>query len=153
MNAVAAQTRTTAIWRYSIARILGGWSGSWNNNTFGTSGPLNLSITETGAGTLDANVSLGGSVFGGSAPPPFDATLLLSGSGGSISSPSSGLGNLTGSFGSDGSFSGSIAMIPLSSIGSLTFNAALAGAQLNGMYTINFSDGSTAQGTLSATHQ
>jgi hypothetical protein len=60
--------------------IEGTYVGEWNNDTFGSSGPIELTIeVDEGAESATITLDLGGSVFGASDPDPIEYAVDLSG--------------------------------------------------------------------------
>jgi hypothetical protein len=95
--------------------------------------------------------TLGGGVFGGTAPAPFAVTADLRTPGSIILSGGSGaFGTITGTLGSDGAFQATLSSIPLAGISSATASGTLLNGSFNVNYTINFLGGYPATGTVSA---
>jgi len=55
--------------------LAGTWSGTWRNETFGSSGPASIVMTVTSATTFTFTSNFGGNVFGCSSPPPATGTV------------------------------------------------------------------------------
>lgn len=55
--------------------LAGTWTGSWRNETFGSTGPASFAVTPVGSSAFTFQASLGGNVFGCSAPPPASGTV------------------------------------------------------------------------------
>jgi len=61
----------------------GVYEGEWNNTTFGSTGPIKITVTEvnTESGFILIAVDLGGNVFGQEDPDPFTLEIYTSGDG------------------------------------------------------------------------
>lgn len=139
---------------FPIAAALGTFTGTWNNQTFGTTGPVTFQVSDTSPGVLTMTVTLGGNVFGGVAPPPFTVTGTLNSQGiVTLSGGPASFGTVNGTIGTNGLFNFTIINIPGGFITSAVFNGTYSGGVISLGYTINFNSGSPATGTLVATHQ
>lgn len=88
------------------------YQGSWENETFGSSGALTIDLTVT-ATKVSGSFNLDGSVFGGGDPASiaFSTTLDINGSG-KFKTLGTAIGDVTGTFLSDGSLTITITNIP-----------------------------------------
>jgi hypothetical protein len=140
----------------SPAAFAGNWSGQWNNTTFSTTGPASMVVNiDTAAQTFQTTLTLGGNVFGGSAPPPQNFSGSLSTSGISISQSSPVFGNVTATIGADGTVTGSLTNVPNASISRVDFTGAATPATITINYTITFSasgGGGKATGVMVLNH-
>src|SRR5947199_10768724 len=56
--------------RLAFTDYAGLWTGTWRNNTFGSSGPSTLNVAlSSGNSVMDWTIHVEGNVFGGAAPP------------------------------------------------------------------------------------
>ena len=140
----------------SPAAFAGNWSGQWNNNTFSTTGPASMVVSvNTVAQTLQATVTLGGNVLGGSAPPPQTFSGSYGGAGVTITQSSPVFGNVTATIAPDGTITGSATNIPNASISRVDFTGTATPATITINYTITFSaaaGGGRATGVMVLNH-
>jgi hypothetical protein len=139
------------------ALVAGRYTGTWNNTTFGSSGPITLDVkVDRAAGTVSFTLTLGGNVFGAPAPPPEtytikpDATQL---SQLSYSGRSAIFGDVTATAtmtGTQGTFKMVATAVPNPRIGGFEATATVSDPRsASGRYTVGFKDGSPpAQGTF-----
>ena len=135
------------------AVLAGNWSGLWHNLTFDSQGSIAMAISvNTTAHTFSVLVTLGGNVFGGTAPPPqtFNGSYTPGGSG-TFTQDSPAFGHVTATIGADGSVTGSITNLPNPGLSSVTFTGTMTSTTINISYTINFSAGGSATGTATLT--
>jgi hypothetical protein len=139
---------------YPLANVIGTWSGSWTNQTFGSTGSANFEIVDSSPGVVTITVDLGGNVFGGVDPPAFTVTATLDSEGNiTITGESPVLGTLNIIFNTDGTFTGTVESIPAAGIDSTNFSGTVSNGVLTLNYTVNFSNNTQAVGILTATRQ
>jgi len=132
--------------------LLGTWNGSWTNTTFGTSGPLSITVTDNGNGTYNVTVDLGGMVGGMIDPPPQTVTATVDGNGGiSFNGSVSMLGQLIFSVSSGGALSISAPAITTPGFSSFSASGSISATTGSLSYTVTFSGGGSANGTATAT--
>jgi hypothetical protein len=130
------------------ALLAGEWSGEWNNTTFGSSGPIEATITvNTGAGFLLANLDVGGFVFGQEDPDPqtFELDLVV---GPPYDMRSGLLGEIDIELADDGSFTLVADNVAAERIAKMTITGQITPTSFSADYTIEFEDGSGAEGTI-----
>ena len=136
---------------HPVSVILGSYSGTWSNQTYGTSGPINFLIADSQPGFLTMETTLGGSVFGEPAPSPFAVSADLRAPGVITLSGGSGpFGTITGTIGPGGAFQATLSSVPGGIISSATASGTLLNGAFNVGYTINFYGGNPATGMVSA---
>lgn len=137
-------------------QFAGTWQGQWQNNTFSTSGPASATADVQADGTVSATIDLGGSVFGLLDPPPQTVTSTYNNDGVVFEETGTLIGDIKVTLTRTGENTGSISIqvtnIPISGINSLTASGTINLNSLHLDYTINFSDGSSANGVLDLTH-
>jgi hypothetical protein len=139
---------------FPIAAALGTYTGTWTNQTFGSTGPVTFQVSDTSPGDLTMTITLGGNVFGRAAPPPFTLTGTLNTQGIiTLHGTPAGFGTVNGTIGTNGQFNGTVSGIPAGIITSVTFSGTVSGGVFNVGYTVNFSSGPPATGNMIATHQ
>lgn len=155
LDFISAQAKTFLVSSLQVANGIGNFNGNWVNNTYNTSGPVTFTINDTSAGVLSMTITLGGTVYGVSAPPAFtltgniDPQGLITLSGGTTS-----FGTLQGTIGANGNISATVSSIPsYLGINSMNLSGTLANNILNLNYTVYFSSGSQASGSVTATRQ
>jgi hypothetical protein len=62
--------------KFTPAKIVGTWSGTWTNTTFGSTGTINAVITAPDASTIVISHDVSGNVFGCIDPAPAVLTLV-----------------------------------------------------------------------------
>lgn len=55
--------------------LAGTWAGTWENETFGSTGPASIVVTPIGTRSFTFTANFGGNVFGCSSPPPAGGTV------------------------------------------------------------------------------
>jgi hypothetical protein len=137
---------------HPVSGILGSYSGTWSNLTFGSSGAINFVIADSQPGLLTMTTTLGGFVFGNpTAPAPFAVSADLRSPGAIIlNGGSDSLGTITGTIGPDGSFHVSVSAIPGGIISSVVSSGIILNGSANFVYTVNFNGSGSATGTVSA---
>ena len=137
-----------------LASALNGtWDGTWNNATFSTLGSTHAVISvNTTAHTFSATLTLGGNVFGGSAPAPVSFTGTYSTSTGvSFSGHDALFGDITFTITPAGAISGSATNVPSSNVSSVSFTGTATSTSITVNYTIQLKPSGTATGTLTMT--
>lgn len=127
----------------------GSWSGMWTNKTFGSTGAAEatVSVGEDGA-TMTIRLDLAGNVFGASDPPPEDFVITLDGSARATgSSPTFGPYEASWDL-EAGTISITLSDVPGDRITTVTGAGTFSETSFTVDFTINFSDGSTAESTL-----
>lgn len=134
------------------AAAAGNWTGTWRNDTFGSSGGATATINvDTVAQTFSGSFDLSGSVFGRGDPPPASFSGPYStASGASISATSPVYGAVSGTVTSNGSIVGSMTN-PTPDISKVDFSGTATASAINVNYTVRFTNGSTATGTVRLT--
>ena len=126
-------------------------AGSWHNTTFATTGPMDATfVNDRISGAVVTTTTLGGNVFGGSAPPPFSirgatspGQLVLSGS-------PAFLGPISVTIRLDtGVLTGSAPAVPGPNVSALTFTGQVSPTSVTGNYTATLRPSGTANGTFS----
>ena len=149
--ATPTPTRTPTVTPTSPAAAFAGtYTGSWNNQTFMTTGSATLvNVINTSAQTFQSTLTLGGNVFGAGTPAP--QTFSGSYASGSFSQTSPLFGNVTINFPSAGVFMGSATNVPNPNISRIDFNGTATSQTIMLNYTITFTPaagGGTAVGTM-----
>jgi hypothetical protein len=127
----------------------GSWSGMWTNKTFGSTGAAEatVGVGEDGA-TMTLRLDLAGSVFGASDPAPEDFVVALDGSNRTTgSSPAFGPYEASWDF-EAGTISITLSEVPGDRITTVTGTGTFSETSFTVDFTINFSDGSSAESTL-----
>lgn len=153
--ASGATTVNVSMTPSSAAALAGKWSGTWKNNTFGSTGTITGTVTvDSVAQTVTTNIDVNGSVFGAGDPPAenFSGTYNPS-TGATFSGTSSFFGATTFTISSTGQVTGNMTKVPASNISRVDYTGTISGTTLSGTYTVTFTSGSTATGTVSMTKQ
>ncbi len=133
----------------AVQDAAGTWDGTWDNNTFSSTGPASFAITvDTGAQTASITVTLGGSAFGTVAPPPTTLTGPYTGSGFVLNQAGTPYGDLEVSWTPQGTITGNLTNLPAAGISRVDFNGTANAGSIALNYTVRFTDSSTATGTL-----
>lgn len=135
------------------SQLAGNWTGTWNNATFQSSGSAALAIsTDTAAKTFSATLTLGGNVFGGSAPPPqtFSGS-YTTGAGVTFTGHDSLFGDITFTLTPAGVLSGSATNVPSSTVSAVTFSGTASAHAITIVYTVTLKAGGSASGVVSLT--
>ena len=136
---------------FGVQDKVGTWEGVWNNTTFLSSGPVKIVIADSVApGQLLLTIDLGGFVLGGPDPPPFDITATVDAVKGILlKGPAGSLGSADITIAPNGDLEGKIDT-SASGIDSLVLEGTVKDGKMKADYTVNFSAGKPAVGTLSA---
>ena len=126
----------------------GNWSGTWRNTTFGSTGNATLAMTiDTVAERFSGTFDLSGSVFGRGDPAPETFSGPYSTSGATLTGTSSFYGTVTATYTPGGTLSGSM-VNPAPNISRVDFSGTVTATTMDVNYTVRFTDGSTAVGTV-----
>lgn len=134
----------------------GSWTGTWDNITFGSDGPLTLMIVDNGDDTLTVTVDLDGFVGGAFNPDAQTITATINEDG---DASFSGMVDMMGMQGQldftltdDGDLTISLPDIPVAGFDSFTATGTMGATTGSLTYTVTFSGGGgTADGTAEAT--
>jgi len=131
----------------------GSYTGSWTNQTFGSTGGASLSQgVVRSTQTVLTQLTLSGNVFGGSAPPPMVFVGTYSASGYTSSGTSSLFGPMTMTVGSDGTWKVTATYVPGGTVTSFSITGTARMEGFSGTYTIGFTGGGGATGTVVMNH-
>jgi hypothetical protein len=136
------------------SQLAGNWIGTWNNTTFGSSGSAALAIVvNTSAKTYAVTLTLGGNVFGGSAPPAqtFSGSYTTA-SGATFTGHDSLFGDITFSITPAGVITGSATNVPSSNVSAVSFNGTASATTITINYSVTLKPSGTAAGTVTLTH-
>lgn len=130
----------------------GDYSGNWSNTTFGSTGTATGTIDlDEDAGVINADVDLGGNVFGEADPDPesFAISIDLDDLGKPYTVTSDKFGDVTATLSADGSITVEAADVPGPSIATFSATVTFTGSGFEGTYTVTFEGGgSNAEGTF-----
>ena len=130
-------------------QLAGSWNGTWSNTTFQTTGSAALTIAvNSTAKTFSAALTLGGNVFGGSAPPTQNYAGAYTGTGVSYSGHSSAFGDVVLTISPAGAINGSLSNIPSANVSKVTFTGTATAHTITINYTITLKPSGTAVGVL-----
>jgi hypothetical protein len=122
-----------------VPALAGNWSGTWNNTTFGSSGPaaLALSVNEA-AQTFTASLTLGGNVFGVGLPGPVAFSGSYAGVNGTISGTSTTFGTYSITVTPTGNLNGTLSAVPVTGVGTITVTGTVGLTQIQFNYGFTF---------------
>jgi len=134
-------------------RYEGQWSGMWTNRTFGSTGSASATVVVGADGeTMTITLDLGGSVFGASDPPAEEFVMQLEDSSARTSGTSATYGPYEVTLDLEAeTISITLSDVPGERITTVTASGSFSESSFSADFTINFSDGSTAQSTLELT--
>ncbi len=129
------------------------YSGTWTDTTFSTTGPIAWTfVKERISGLLLTTTTLGGTVFGSSAPPPFTIRGIAPNAGGLVLSDTvSFLGPISATFSTTGVITGSAPSVPSPNVSAVSFTGSVSQGSISGNYTATLRPSGTAVGTFSLT--
>ncbi len=131
----------------------GSYTGTWNNTTFSTSGSAAASVgVDPHTQTIDFLLTLAGSVFGGSNPPPTVLSGNYDNTGFTVSGNSDLFGPVTMTVHADGTFTFTANSVPSVNVSTFTITGTAFPDMINGNYTIGLRGGGSATGTLVLNH-
>jgi len=132
-------------------KFLGTWTGQWTNATFGSSGSVEVEITDNGDGTVTVTVDLGGMVGGMIDPDPrSDIVTINSDGSASYSANQDMLGTLNIELSENGQLTIETPDIPTAGFSSLTVEGTVTETNANLTTDVVFSNNTTATGTVTA---
>ncbi|OGA16450.1 MAG: hypothetical protein A3H32_08465 [Betaproteobacteria bacterium RIFCSPLOWO2_02_FULL_63_19] len=136
-----------------LGNAVGTFSGTWTNQTYGSSGGASFVVTQDTSGGFSIKTNLTGNVFGSPAPGEFtiNGNTSTDAQGNIVLNSATPIGYLSGSIGADGKLQGSLS-VNSQGINSLDFSGTVQGPSLNFNYTVNFVGGSTASGVVTGTN-
>ncbi len=151
-TAAAAAADPTLV---NAAALSGTYVGNWYNETFGSTGSAQMTLSvDLAASTFSATVDLGGNVFGGANPPPQTFTGTLEPGGGTIALTSQVFGTASASIDPRGRMTSSLTNLPVAGIDRVESNGIISPQEVVFGYTITFSGGSgTATGMVHMVRQ
>jgi len=126
----------------------GPWTGSWTNTSFGSTGTVSLDVVDIpGARTVTQTLDLNGQVFGVGDPAPL---ILIATYPDDVAQgvANTAMGIISMTLTTDGTISGTITSLPVVGIDSVHYSGTVSSGAVNIAYSIVFTDGSTANGTL-----
>lgn len=131
-----------------VDRILGPWSGTWTNTTFGVTGGLEGEVREVAVKRLSVTVDLNGPVFPGFDPPPFPLDCDLGQNPNVSCTVVSPFHQATLMFNADGTFDGDVT----TAIGQVEVTGMVGDGQFDMNYVLKTPGGAPfAQGVATAT--
>jgi hypothetical protein len=135
------------------AGLAGTWNGTWNNTTFSTLGSAHAVISvNTSSHMFTATLTLGGSVFGGTAPAPVTFSGSYSPSAGvSFSGHDALFGDVTFAITPAGAISGGATNVPSANVSSMTFTGTATSTTITVHYHLVLKPSGTADGTVTLT--
>lgn len=138
---------------YEKFRVVeGDWSGSWTNNTFGSTGSATGEISLKEDGTASFTIDLGGMVFGMIDPPSKTFAGTFDENGADFSAAGDDLfGDLTISIDAQGKINISGLNLPFTNIALLSAEGTITSSEVNINYTVGFTDNTSASGVLKMT--
>lgn len=122
--------------------------GSWNNTTFGSTGPATFDIkVNAAAATMTVTITLGGNVFGAPAPAPETFTLPLSSAGATFTGKSKTFGDVTATL-KDGAMTFRGDNVPGGRVKSIDGTGTYTLTTMSLAYNVALADGTSAKGTV-----
>ena len=151
-----ATTLNIAMTPAIAAGFVGNWSGQWADSTFATSGSTTMTLSvDTIAQTGQLSIDLNGGVYGAGNPPAESVSgSYTTTGGGTFTKTSTFYGNISFTISPTGQISGSAVSPPVNtSISRTDFAGTITSSSMNLSYTVRFTSGSTAVGTVTLTKQ
>lgn len=125
---------------YTIDDYVGGWSGQWENTTFGSYGPATMNLTsDSNNKTAEMMLDLDGFVFGGNDPDAMNLTGNYTDTEFTVSATTNLFGEFTLTVNNQGVISGQGINVPMEAIDRFEFSGTSTPLQMNMNYTIHFS--------------
>ena len=141
----------------AAAAFNGNAAGGWKNNTFGSSGAITATVSvNTTAQTISTTINIAGNVFGAGTPPtqtftgPYNPTGTTTFSG-----HSAFFGTVVFNITTTGQVTGNMTSLPQSNISRVDYTGTITAANGtgSGTYTVTFTNGATATGTVNMARQ
>lgn len=132
---------------------VGNYVGTWNNTTFGSTGPATFNISvDSNTSVATMVMDLDGPVFGATNPPADTLVGTYDGSGLSVTAQSPTFGPLTFTIDGAGYFNGGSTNVPGSVVRDITYAGTVSATTISLTYVITFENNTpAASGTLTAT--
>ncbi len=132
----------------------GSWSGNWTNTTFGSTGTTTLGIAvDTNAKTVSLTSSSTGNVLGQGGVAQQSRMSAYDDTGFQLSTTVSPYGDVTLTVDGQGAITASGANVPAAGIDSWTANGTITTTVIQLSFTVNFTGGGTAVGTITINKQ
>jgi hypothetical protein len=140
-------TEDPVAYRVTLATILAGeWAGDWRNTTHGSTGAVLAGVRVDTAGlTATVTIDLGGAVFGGDDPAPFEFVVDLSAAP-PYTATTALLGEITLMVTDTGIFTLEAADVPAAGIATFRATGTAGSERVDVEYTVGLEDGSEAAG-------
>jgi hypothetical protein len=140
-------TEDPVAYRVTLATILAGeWVGDWRNTTYASTGAVLAGIRVDAAGlAATVTIDLGGAVFGGADPAPFELVVDLSAAP-PYTATTALLGEITLVVTDTGAFTLEAADVPAAGIATFWATGTAGSERMDLEYTVAFEDGSEAAG-------
>ena len=145
----------TATGGLNVANYAGTWTGTWNNTTFGSTGTTTIVIAAgTGANQLNLTHTGTGTVLGGSgAPTETRNNVNYTPTAFTLQTTSTTFGNVTLNVDGAGNVTGNGVQVPNASISRWDCTGTITTTQIRLNFTVTFTSGSTAAGTIAVNKQ
>lgn len=135
--------------KMTLADFSQSYSGTWTNTTFNSSGTASLALSvDLTAKLAVINFSLTGNVFGGSAPAPTTLMGTYSLSGFTATGNSPVFGPITMTITAEGNWTFTASSVPSATVSRFSVTGTARPDRITGDYTVTFSAGGTATGTI-----
>ncbi|MBV8196344.1 MAG: hypothetical protein JOY80_12560 [Candidatus Dormibacteraeota bacterium] len=131
-----------------MAALQGHLAGKWTNTTYSTNGTMAWDVSaDSSARTVTIVVTITGNAFGMPAPAPerIELTHLAQGR---IGGPSMAFGTVNGTITSTGHLQMTLTQLPVAMITKVDVSGMLTATSVTLNYTVTFSGGGTATGTV-----
>lgn len=136
-----------------VEGLVGNYTGSWLNQTFGSTGAASLVVSvDESAKTMSFTLDLDGNVLGGTDPPAETFTGSYTATTVTVTGTSAVFGDVTLTGTVDG-FTGSGQNVPSAGIDSVDFTGTATDTQIILNYTVNFVGGGSAVGVITLNKQ
>ncbi len=137
---------------FDPAGYAGDWDGSWTNTTFASQGDTSATVVvDDVAKTVTFTLDVDGNALGGGDPPPVVFTGAYTSTGMSFSATGTAFGDVVADVNAKGAITATITNVPGGGINSVNITGSIGATAMNLSYTVNFTGGGTAAGTMTLT--
>ena len=151
-NGVSVTFTATALSAFNASQYAGTYNGTWTNTTFGSTGTGSaLVAVNTGAGTATVTVNVTGTVLGTGGVSNAVNNGAYTNNGTSFNGNVAPMGTITATMSAAGAITASGVNPTNTSISGWTATGTVTATALNMTYTVTFTNGSTAVGTITMT--
>lgn len=142
----------TGLTPVNASQFAGTYTGIWTNTTFGSTGTVSATVTvDEGAGTVSATIAVTGPVLGSAGVAPTNQQTAFTDAGATFMGTLPVMGDVVATIDAGGNITASGTSVPNPGISSWDATGTLTATALNLSFTVTFTAGAPAAGTIALT--